>query len=254
MVIQESVTKKNLGGNVFTLALADHIAEQFKRKYHIDPQEDRKAMKKLSLQAELTKNVLSTMSTTTVFIESLCEGVDYNLALSRVRFESIIQTKFVLFKQMIDELLQKFQNKKIDKLILCGGSMKMPKLQQSIIEMFPDLDATTDILNTITPDEVIAIGCARQASYSTKINSPKITNISIELNLSINDIYGERKDGGGDGINELIFPKGTFLNAKKIFHEIINDNEKEIVFTFTEVDEKKNVFDLGEVTKKYTYF
>ena len=51
-------------------------------------------------------------------------------------------------------------------MILCGGSSKIPKLQSRIKSLFED----AEILNTINPDEVIAVGAAKQASLLPEVN------------------------------------------------------------------------------------
>ena len=43
---------------------------------------------------------------------------------------------------------------------MCGGSGRIPYLQQQLKEMFPN----AEILSTIPSDEVIATGAAKQAS------------------------------------------------------------------------------------------
>lgn len=44
-------------------------------------------------------------------------------------------------------------------VVLCGGSARIPKLQQLIKDIFP----TVELLNSIPPDEVIPIGAAIEA-------------------------------------------------------------------------------------------
>ena len=56
-------------------------------------------------------------------------------------------------------------------MILCGGSSKIPKLQSRIKSLFED----AEILNTINPDEVIAVGAAKQASLLPEVNILEIS-------------------------------------------------------------------------------
>ncbi|KAB0397599.1 hypothetical protein E2I00_005496, partial [Balaenoptera physalus] len=44
-------------------------------------------------------------------------------------------------------------------VVLCGGSSRIPRLQQMIKDLFP----TVELLNSIPPDEVIPIGAAMEA-------------------------------------------------------------------------------------------
>ena len=49
---------------------------------------------------------------------------------------------------------------------MCGGSSKIPKLQSRIKSLFEN----AEILNSINPDEVIAVGAAKQASLLPEVN------------------------------------------------------------------------------------
>merc|ERR1711936_1253301 len=52
----------------------------------------------------------------------------------------------------------------ISKVILAGGSTKVTKIQSALSSMFPQ----AEMMSSLAPDEVIAIGAAVQASYITK--------------------------------------------------------------------------------------
>ena len=47
----------------------------------------------------------------------------------------------------------------IQKLVLCGGTTKIPKLQKTVHELF----SNSELLNSINTDEVLAVGAANQA-------------------------------------------------------------------------------------------
>jgi molecular chaperone DnaK (HSP70) len=66
---------------------------------------------------------------------------------------------------------------KLMQLILSGGAMKMPKLQQAVGELFPD----AEILNGISPDEVIATGAAKQGSFLARPFDPDCEHLAIEV-------------------------------------------------------------------------
>lgn len=76
----------------------------------------------------------------------------------------------------------------INKVIGCGGSLKIPKLQENICNLFPNAEA---LLN-IAPDELISLGAAKHAGYCIKyenlpeslaIDSPILSN-TISLTVS----------------------------------------------------------------------
>ncbi len=45
-------------------------------------------------------------------------------------------------------------------MIVCGGVSKMPRLQQALKELLPD----SEVLSSLTADEVMALGCCHQAA------------------------------------------------------------------------------------------
>jgi hypothetical protein len=49
-------------------------------------------------------------------------------------------------------------------VIVCGGTGKMPRLQQAIKEKLP----TTELLSQLTADEVISVGCSQQAALMSE--------------------------------------------------------------------------------------
>ncbi len=74
----------------------------------------------------------------------------------------------------------------IIKVILAGAPTKMCKLQNLIKQKFPDARQ----LNTQSPDEIIALGCARQCGLITsrKLKKP-ITNEDLSFNCLSKSIY-----------------------------------------------------------------
>lgn len=166
------------GSNKVTELLVEYIAKEFFQKYKLDPHESRRTMAKLYPHAELSKHVLSSMGSAHIFIESLMDGVDFSHNLSRARFENILFSHLEVLKKPVTDLLSQTKlDGKIDKIILCGGGMKIPKFQSTIQSMFPD----AELLNQINPDEVIALGCARQAALVAKQWDPECKYLDMEI-------------------------------------------------------------------------
>ena len=57
-------------------------------------------------------------------------------------------------------------------MILCGGTTKIPSLQQQLQDYFP----LAEVLSSVPPDEVIAVGAAKQVMK-------KAVNILSPLNV-----------------------------------------------------------------------
>lgn len=163
--ILHNICENDLGGKQFSEILVKFIANEFYQKYKLDPQESRKTMSKLFQYAENTKHVLSSMQTAHIFIESLMDGVDFSYNLSRARYESLFANLIPIYRKPVEKVLSESGfTGQIDKIILCGGGMRIPKMKSEIGAMFPN----AEVLSGINEDEVLAIGCAKQASITTK--------------------------------------------------------------------------------------
>lgn len=84
------------------------------RKYKLDPKESPRSMGKLQNAAETCMHVLSTMGSANCFVESLYEGIDFNINISRARFESLISPLLSSFVEPVNEVLQATKHKASD--------------------------------------------------------------------------------------------------------------------------------------------
>jgi len=158
------------GGDKVTAVLADFLAAEFQRKYKLDPRESKRSRMKLKLQAETVKRVLSTLDTANCYIESLCEGIDLNCNVTRARFDNELGKILPGFVDPVNQTLTEAGVKpsNIDKVILCGGTSKIPKLKSSVSGLFTAHNSSVEILSSLSPDEVLAMGAAAQASLLTE--------------------------------------------------------------------------------------
>ncbi|XP_023293883.2 heat shock 70 kDa protein 14 [Lucilia cuprina] len=155
-----------IGGQQFTEELVKFICEEFQRKYKLDPHESRRSLAKIRTAAANCKHILSTLPSTQLYIDSLMDGVDFNNQMSRARFESLIQPVINSFMQILNECVEKAlkdhpEIKKLDNIVLLGATTQIPKLQSAISSKYTDVE----INSSISADEVVAVGCARQTLY-----------------------------------------------------------------------------------------
>lgn len=182
--VEKNVFRSDLGGHSLTKDLANYIAQEVKQKWKLDPQESKRAMAKLMNHSENCKHILSTLNSAHVFVESLMDGVDWSQNVSRARFENIIASKISAFTEPAQQIIESFDGK-ISKIVLCGGSMKIPKLQSAIASLLPE----AEILSGINPDEVIAMGCAREAGMLFDIPEFNLHDVNTEVEFLGKDIY-----------------------------------------------------------------
>uniref|UniRef100_A0A8K9X1G6 Heat shock protein 14 n=1 Tax=Oncorhynchus mykiss TaxID=8022 RepID=A0A8K9X1G6_ONCMY len=138
-------TDHSIGGESFTSALAQHLAAEFKRSFKQDVSSNARAMLKLMNGADMAKHSLSTLGSANCFVDSLHDGMDFDCNISRARFELLCSSLFNKSVQPIRSLLETtgLSTSDINKVVLCGGSARIPRLQQMIKDLFADVELLT---------------------------------------------------------------------------------------------------------------
>ena len=153
----------HLGGDDLDDRIIEWLAAEFKKTDGIDLAKDRMALQRLKEGAEKAKIELSTALETEInlpFITADQTGPKHlQIKLTRARLE-----------QLVDDLLQRTMGpvkqaladagvdpRKIDEVVLVGGSTRMPKVQQLVREFFGK-----EPHKGVNPDEVVAVGAAVQ--------------------------------------------------------------------------------------------
>lgn len=152
----------SLGGEDFTSAVFDHCARAFQRKTKLDVRSSQKASSRLRLACDTAKRSLSSQSQVTIEVDSLLEGEDFSLKLSRPRFEELASEFVKKALVEVDSVLEEADLDKddIDHVILVGGSSRIPLVQQAVKKYF---DGKTTHLH-LSPDEVVAHGATIEAA------------------------------------------------------------------------------------------
>uniref|UniRef100_A0A671SXS6 Heat shock 70 kDa protein 14-like n=1 Tax=Sinocyclocheilus anshuiensis TaxID=1608454 RepID=A0A671SXS6_9TELE len=205
-------TDHRTGGESFTHELAQHLAAEFKKTFKQDVTGNPRAMLKLMNSADVAKHTLSTLGSANCFVDSLYDGMDFECNVSRARFELICSSLFNKSIQPIKGLLEQvnLSTSGINKVVLCGGSARIPKLQQMIRDLFPDVE----LLNSIPPDEVIPVGAAMQAGILVGKDSLALGEDSITVDCCASDITAKEVDDSGAEVFTVLFPSGTPLPAR----------------------------------------
>lgn len=245
MSVEKNIFRSDLGGQCLTKDLADYVAQEFRQKWKLDPHESRRAMSKLLHHADNCKHVLSTLSSAHVFIESLLDGVDWSQNVTRARFENIISSKISSYIEPAKKAIDSFDGK-ISKIVLCGGSMKIPKLQSAVASLLPE----AEVLSGINPDEVIAVGCAKQAGLILDLPELSLSNTSTEVEFLGTDIYMKYLDQ-----TVKLFQEGTPPFAQNICNIEAKKDIKDISFTLHEDPENeqfaKETFNVEKLNKPF---
>ena len=153
-----------LGGDDFDEVLVNYIADEFKKTEGVDLRQDKMSHQRLKDAAEKAKKELSSTLNTNInlpFITATAEGPKHlNMDITRAKFEEL--TAFLVEKTM--EPTRKaladsgLSISEIDKVILVGGSTRIPAVQEAIKKF-----TGKEPHKGINPDECVAIGAAIQA-------------------------------------------------------------------------------------------
>ena len=152
-----------LGGDDFDQRIMEYVASDFKRNTGIDLMQDRTATQRLKEAAEKAKIELSGVTTTNInlpYIAMDASGAkNIDMTITRAKFNELIsdlidKTKACVQKAMQDASLN---NSQIDKVILVGGSSRIPCVQEMVRTI-----TGKEPFKGINPDECVAIGAAIQ--------------------------------------------------------------------------------------------
>ncbi|SDK37562.1 molecular chaperone DnaK [Natronincola ferrireducens] len=158
----------HLGGDDFDQVIIDYIAEEFRKQEGIDLRQDKMSLQRLKEAAEKAKKELSSTMTTNInlpFITATNTGPKHlNMDLSRAKFEEIsshlVEKTLEPIRKSLDDA--KLSPQEIDKVILVGGSTRIPAVQQAVKKI-----TGKDPHKGINPDECVALGAAIQAGVLT---------------------------------------------------------------------------------------
>ena len=133
--VKSTSGNNDLGGDDFDERIMDYLAQEFKKENGIDLKQDKMAMQRLKDAAEKAKKDLSGMSSTEISLPFLSQGSDgplhLNLTLTRAKFEDLIRDLVESTLEPVRKALKdaKLSASELDKVILVGGSTRVPMVQ-----------------------------------------------------------------------------------------------------------------------------
>ena len=169
----------HLGGQDFDTNLLDHFKKEFSKKTGgKDISGDARALRRLRTACERAKRTLSNATQTTVEIDSLFDGEDFNANITRARFEDLNQKAFAGTLDPVAQVLKDaaIDKSKVDEIVLVGGSTRIPKIQKLLSDFFNG----KKLEKSINPDEAVAYGAAVQAGIlSGKATSAETADLLL---------------------------------------------------------------------------
>ena len=158
----------HLGGDDFDNAIIDYIVSEFKKENGVDLSKDKLAMQRLKEGAEKAKKDLSGVKTTQISLPFITQGengpLHVDMTLTRAKFEELISDLVESTRKPVRDALKeaKLTKNDIDKVLLVGGSTRVPCVQELVKE-----ELGKDGSKEVNPDEVVAMGAAIQGGVLT---------------------------------------------------------------------------------------
>lgn len=180
-----------LGGDDFDQVIIDYLVAEFKKEHGIDLSKDRMALQRMKDAAEKAKHDLSGVLTTTISLPFLTADETgpkhLEVTLSRAKFEELSAH---LVERTMGPTRQALKDaglspSDVDKVILVGGSTRIPAVQEAIKEL-----TGKEPSKGVNPDEVVAMGAAIQGGVlSGEVKDVVLLDVT-PLSLGIETLGG----------------------------------------------------------------
>ena len=181
-----------LGGDDWDMKIVQWMVAEFKKQQGIDLSADKMAMQRLREAAEKAKIELSSMMETTIslpFITADNTGPKHlEMKLTRAKFEELTSD---LLERVVSPVKNALSDaginaSQIDKILLVGGSSRMPAVQAKVKELLGK-----DPTKGINPDECVAAGAAIQGAIMSGDTDKNLVLVDVApLSLGIETLGG----------------------------------------------------------------
>jgi len=207
-----------LGGEDFDMRVIEYLTAEFERESGVDISKDPRAMQRLKEAAEKAKIELSSQQQTEVnlpYITADASGPKHlNIKLTRAKLESLVDS---LIERTIGPCKVALNDaglkvNEIDDVILVGGQIRMPKVQEEVQNFFGK-----EPRRDVNPDEAVALGAAIQGGVlSGEVKDVLLLDVT-PLSLGIETL---------GGVMTKLIEKNTTIpkNAEQVF-STADDNQ-----------------------------
>ena len=166
--VKSTSGNNKLGGDDFDQRVMDYLVAEFKKENSVDLSNDKMAMQRIKDAAEKAKKDLSGMTSTQINIPFITQNdngpLHLDVTLTRAKFEEINMDLFESTLEPVRKALKdaKLTAKDIDKVLLVGGSTRIPFIQELVKK-----ELGQEPSKGVNPDECVAIGASIQGGVLT---------------------------------------------------------------------------------------
>lgn len=148
------------GGDDWDARLAGQIQRMVESETGRSVDEQGQAMSRIWDAARQAKHELSNKTSTTIRLPFLFEGYDFEKSITRDQFDELTSELLEKTIETCDNVLNEAARgvDDIEKVLLVGGSTRMPQVERRLREVFGD-----KVQRSKSPDETVAKGAAIQA-------------------------------------------------------------------------------------------
>lgn len=201
--VKSTSGNNKLGGDDFDQRIIDYILDDMKENHDTDLSDNKMALQRIKEEAEKAKKTLSSSTSAEISLPFITAELNYETTLTRAKFEELVDD---LVESTLDPVHKALKDAKlkasdIDKVILVGGSTRIPKVQELVKK-----ELGKEPSKEVNPDEVVAMGAAIQGGVLTgEVDDIVLLDVT-PLSLGIETL---------GGVCTVLIPRNTTIPTSK---------------------------------------